>query len=181
MPRGLPVLLALIVGCAPVYRGADGASYAFPASRATLVFFVAVDCPISNSYAPEMNRIAAEYGPRGVEVVGVYADPETAPEAARRHSSEFGYSFRTILDPDLGLVRRTGAAVVPEAAVLDPTGAVAYVGRIDDLYIDFRNRRAAPLRRELREALDAVLGGRPVPCSRVPAVGCFIDQNGGKP
>ncbi len=33
-----------------------------PAGAASLIFFVATDCPVSNSYAPEIQRVCREYG-----------------------------------------------------------------------------------------------------------------------
>ena len=35
-------------------------------SRATVTFFIASDCPISNAYAPEISRICSIYQARGV-------------------------------------------------------------------------------------------------------------------
>jgi acyl-coenzyme A synthetase/AMP-(fatty) acid ligase len=71
-------------------------------------------------------------------------------------------------------VRHTGAKTTPEAAVLAPDGRVAYVGRIDDLFVAYGKRRHAPTTRELRDALDAVLAGREVAVARAPGVGCEI-------
>ena len=49
-----------------------------PAGAASLVFFVSTDSPVSNSYAPEIQRMCREYGPRGVECSLMYEDVETA-------------------------------------------------------------------------------------------------------
>src|SRR4051794_34237436 len=48
--------------------------------QAILLFFVIHDCPIVNSYVPEMNRIAAAYAARGVSGYAVQADT-SAPAA----------------------------------------------------------------------------------------------------
>jgi hypothetical protein len=53
-------------------------------------------------------------------------------------------------------------------------GGLAYRGRIDDLYPELGKKRAAPTKRDLREALAAVLAGKPVPVPRTEAVGCSI-------
>ena len=45
---------------------------------------------------------------------------------------------------------------------------------VDDRYVDFGKRRALPVRRDLQEALEAVLAGEPIAEPRVPGVGCFI-------
>ena len=141
---------------------------------ATVLLFVATDCPISNGYTPEINRIAGEYGPKGVAFFAVHADLSVEPDAARTHAAEFGYRCPVLLDADQRLARRVGATVTPEAAVLGPDGRVAYLGRIDDLYAGYGKRRHAPTSRELRDALDAVLAGRPVARARVPGIGCEI-------
>ena len=77
-------------------------------------------------------------------------------------------------DPHHVVVNRVGAAVTPEAAVLDADGRVVYRGRIDDRYADFGVDRQHPSRRDLEEALTALLAGRPVTAPVMPAVGCFI-------
>jgi hypothetical protein len=64
--------------------------------------------------------------------------------------------------------------VTPEAAVYTPDHRLVYRGRIDDWYVDFGKPRAAPTTHDLEDALEAVLGGRPVADARTTAVGCFI-------
>jgi hypothetical protein len=143
---------------------------------ATVLLFVAVDCPISNAYTPEVNRIVDAYAPRGVAFFAVHADPCVSPDSARTHARDFGYRCPVLLDPGQRLARRAGATVTPEAAVLDPAGGVAYLGRIDDLFAGYGKRRQAPTTRELRDALDALLAGRPLARAAAPAVGCYIPE-----
>ena len=82
--------------------------------------------------------------------------------------------FPLLLDPKLSLARGAGATVMPEAAVLSPSGHVLYLGRIDDRVVDFGKARLQARQHDLREALDAVLAGKPVAHSRTRAVGCAI-------
>lgn len=140
---------------------------------ATVFFFVGTECPISNRYAPELRRLAADYGDRGVAFWLVYPDDD-GPEAIRRHRAEFELPMPALRDPDHRLVERAGAEVTPEAAVFSAGGELLYGGRIDDWYVDFGRPRAAPTRRDLRRALDAVLAGRRPPNRRRRAVGCAI-------
>jgi thiol-disulfide isomerase/thioredoxin len=141
---------------------------------ATVLLFVAPDCPISNGYAPEIARIASTYELKGVAFFAVHADPRVSAESARRHATEYGYDFPVLLDPQQTLARRVGATVTPEAAVLDGAGEVVYLGRIDDRYYSFGKRRENPTRQELRDALDAVLQGHPVAAASAPPIGCEI-------
>jgi hypothetical protein len=147
------------------------------AAGAVLVF-IATDCPISNSYAPEINRICTEYGGDGAAKFRfylVYADPDLTPAAAGKHAHDFGYTCPTLLDTQHRLVERLRARVTPEAVVLGPAGAVRYRGRIDDKWAGYGKARAEPTTRELRAALEAIRAGRPVPAQETEAVGCPIE------
>jgi peroxiredoxin len=150
---------------------------ASPAARAVVLVFTAIDCPISNRYAPELQRLYERFGPKGVRFWLVFADPREKAEAVRRHVADYGYRFPALRDPEHALVRLTGASVTPEAVVFvhDTAGPRrAYRGRIDDWYVDFGLSRAAPTTHDLQDALDAILAGRPVPAPTTRAVGCAI-------
>jgi hypothetical protein len=55
-----------------------------------VLFFVTTDCPLSNGYAPEMNRIEQAYAPRGVLFYAVQGDTTIPDEEVRRHAHEYG-------------------------------------------------------------------------------------------
>src|SRR5438105_9621587 len=99
-------------------------------SRAVVIFFTTTDCPVSNSYVPEMNRIRADYASRGVAFYAVQTDTTIPDAEVRKHASEFGFVFAVLLDPKQILVRLTGATATPEAVVLSSDGQVLYLGRI---------------------------------------------------
>jgi hypothetical protein len=143
-------------------------------ARAVVLLFLMRDCPISNAFAPEIERIRAEYAPRGVDFDLVYADPSETGAGARAHAADFGHQSRVLLDPEHALARFTGATKTPEAAVLSPAGEVLYLGRIDDRFVDYGKQRPAPRTRDLRAALDAILAGRAPEVARTEAVGCFL-------
>jgi peroxiredoxin len=144
-------------------------------SRAVVIFFTTTDCPLSNSYVPEMNRIRAEYGKRGIAFYAVQTDTTIPDAEVRRHATEFGFKFPVLLDPKQTLVRLAGATATPEAAVLSNEGAVLYLGRIDNRVVDFDKRRPAATESDLKNALDAVLAGKPVDHPRTDVIGCAIN------
>lgn len=146
-------------------------------ASAVVLFFITVDCPIANSYAPEMNAIQREYKDRGVAFYAVHVDPAVTPEKAAAHAAEYGFAFPVLLDAKHDLVRAYGVTVTPEAVVIRPGPFnTLYRGRIDDRIVDFGKRRENPSRRDLREALDAILAGKPVPHPRTKAIGCFVPE-----
>lgn len=139
-----------------------------------VLIFVAPDCPISNRLAPEMARIFNDYHPRGVDFYLVYPDPGIAVETLRTHVHEFRLPLPPVRDLSHDLVRHTGATVTPEAVILNRRRDVLYRGRINNRFVDFGKTRPRATRHDLREALEAVLAGRPVAEPRTQAIGCFV-------
>lgn len=148
--------------------------------KAVVVFFIMTDCPLSNGYVPEMNRIQAEYTAKGVAVYAAHSDPFVKDDAVRAHAAEFGYTFPVLLDAKLVLAKAAGARIVPEVAVFSGGGELLYAGRIDNRMEDITRRRTNVTEHELRDALDAVLAGRAPKVARTRAVGCSINLEGVK-
>lgn len=150
------------------------------AQTATVLFFIGHDCPISNTYAPEINRICKEYEPKKFACYLVYPDPDLSATEAKTHYKEFSYHSPALLDPSHKLVKKTGVTVTPEVAVLAPSGKVLYRGRIDDMFVDFGKKRPEPTQRDLRLALDAISKDKPVPNKTTKAIGCYIPTKASK-
>jgi peroxiredoxin len=144
--------------------------------RAVVLFFVTTDCPLSNTYVPEMNRMVQTYTPRGVLFYAVQGDATVAAAEVARHAKEFGYLFPYLFDPGETLAAHTGATTTPETAVLSPSGEVLYLGRIDNRQEDFGRQRVHITEFNLRDTLEAILNGKPVPRPRTQAVGCAITR-----
>lgn len=155
-------------------RGRPHQPLADAGQKATVFFFVLHDCPLANNCAPEINRIVADYRARGVRSFLVYVEDDLSPKAARRHAKEYAFTCPALLDRGQKLARFTNAARSPEVAVLGSDNAMLYRGRIDDRLIAFGKQRVIPTRRDLRDALDALLEGKPVPNPLTQAVGCYL-------
>ncbi|HLK59735.1 MAG TPA: redoxin domain-containing protein [Chthonomonadaceae bacterium] len=144
------------------------------ARKATVLLFITNDCPISNSYAPEFTRICKAYTAKKIAFYLVYADTSLSAADAKKHTQDYGYTCLALLDREHLLVKATGATITPEAAVLSTEGKLLYRGRIDDRYVDFGKARVQPTVRDLRDALDAIVQGKPVPHPTTKALGCTI-------
>jgi peroxiredoxin len=140
--------------------------------RAIVLFFLGIECPVSNGYAPEMQRLAARFGPRDVLFLGIHPDAEVSSEAAACHAAEYDLAFPILLDPDQELTRQVGVRVTPEAAVLDGSGQVLYRGRIDDRYGPDGKRCERTSTHELSDAIEAALAGRTPAIEYREAFGC---------
>ncbi|MES2571699.1 MAG: hypothetical protein V4710_16805 [Verrucomicrobiota bacterium] len=150
----------------------------FRDSTAKLMVFVFVrtDCPISNAYAPEVQRLQKDFTPLGAVFRLVYPGGHESSETIRTHLRAFGYSCEAFRDPLCAFAKRSKVGVVSEAAVFRPDGMLLYHGRIDDRYVDFGKARPQASKRDLAGALAQALAGEPVTPASGPAVGCFIEE-----
>jgi len=143
-------------------------------ARATVFIFIRTDCPISNSYAPELHRLYDKFARSGVRFWLVYPDPGESSQIIRKHITEYEYRLNVLRDPEHKLVKMTRVQVTPEAAVFSPSGRMVYHGRIDDRYVAFGKTRPAPATRDLEQVLEAMLEGKRVANKTTIAIGCFI-------
>ncbi len=147
-----------------------------PKSAATVRVFVFVrtDCPITNRYAPELQRIAQEFSGRGVVFSLVYPDATETPQRIKEHIAQYHFPGVPLRDPDHRLVKRSHVSVTPEAAVFDSRDRLMYHGRIDDRWVDIGKARPAAQTHDLENAIAAVLAGKPVPQPETRAIGCSL-------
>lgn len=146
-------------------------------TRAVVLFFAASDCPVSNRYIPEMQRLTKQFEPLGVRVWFVYPNPGDTAEVVRAHDREYAIGAYTALDRSQTLARMAHATITPEAAVFVPNGESlreVYRGRIDDRYLALGSERPQAAHHDLEEAIRAVLAAGAVPQPGGPPVGCSI-------
>ena len=176
-------LLALAMGAAltgPLAVDLNGrpiTDLAPAGARAVVLFFAASDCPISNRYIPEVQRLAKQFEPLGVRVWFVYPNPGDDANVVRAHNLEFAITASTALDRRQTITRMAQVTITPEAAVFVPQGTSlheVYRGRIDDRYLALGTERPQAMHHDLQEAIRAVLAGKPVSQPAGPPIGCSI-------
>lgn len=161
----------------PVTRDLDGHRLLpfAPAGRANVLLFLSTDCPMSNSYAPEVQRICGTYAGKGVACSLWYEDLAVDAAAVRRHLSDYRYQgIPAAIDGDRHVATRARASVTPQAVVVDEDGTIRYRGRIDNLYSSVGQRRYRATEHDLADALDDVLAGRVVRRPETGVLGCSI-------
>lgn len=183
--RFLIASLCLCAGCAPLFSTdqsiattLDGKPFdPFRAAEGKVVVlvFVRTDCPISDRYAPEIQRLSTQHRDH-VAFFLVYPGRKEVPETIRKHNRDFGYTLTALRDPQRALVKQSEAQITPEAAVFDATRHLIYHGRINNLYEDIAHKRKSATTHELADAIDAAISGRPLDANATPAVGCYISD-----
>jgi hypothetical protein len=170
-------LLLAMTALAVDLNGRPVTELAPPGARAVVLFFAASDCPISNRYIPEVERLTKQFEPLGVKVWFVYPNPGDNANVVRAHDREYSITASTALDNTQSLARMAQVTTTPEAAVFVPrNGALreVYRGRIDDRYLSLGTERPQATHHDLEEAIRAVLAGKLVPQPGGPPVGCSI-------
>ncbi len=140
-----------------------------------VVAFLGAECPVSQQYAARLNDIARDFGPRGVAVIGVDANPDESAAALAKFERDLRLSYPILRDTNQELVRRLAATRQPEVFVLDRQRIVRYRGRIDDQFTP-GSHRAKPGRHDLIIALEELLASKPVSVPRTEPAGCPIER-----
>ena len=122
-----------------------------------------------------MIDLAREYGPKGIAFVLINSNdarayPDDRFERMVERAREKGYPFPYLHDPSQQVAHAYGALVTPHPMLFDRNRKLLFQGRIDDNH-DHPDR---VLHRYLKDALDAALGGRPVPKAELPVLGCSV-------
>ena len=147
----------------------------FKDRKAFVLVFSTTSCPLVQRYWPALNRLEKDYRDKGVQFLAVNVgddDPITAVAAqAVRHEAEFPF----VKDFDAVCAGKLGVKRVPEVVVLDADRKLRYRGRIGDQY-RIGGARPAPTRHDLKEALDAVLAGKPVAVPETTVDGCLVTR-----
>ena len=145
-------------------------------AKALVVVFMCNHCPYVKHIAPELARLSKEYQARGVAIVGINsndakAHPDDSVEMMKVEIERQGYTFPYLFDATQAVAKAYRAACTPDFFVFDANQQLAYRGQLDDS----RPKTDRPLTgKDLREALDCLLVGKPVPAMQKPSIGCNI-------
>ncbi len=172
----LALLLLTSIASALELPATDGKSYDPAAAgdkKAIVLFFVSPFCSTTKSFMKEINQITTDYSDR-VVVYLIHPDPEVTLEVAMEHAILSEVKATVLLDKEQALAKQLHAKITPEVIVLSPKVEKLYQGRINDLYLGPTKRQRTATTKDLRDALDAILTGKPVPTPQHEAQGCKI-------
>jgi peroxiredoxin len=143
--------------------------------KGLLVVFTCNHCPWVRAWEDRLVALGNSYPAKGIGVVAVNPnDPSQFPADGfpemQARARESGYAFPYAMDTTSDVGRAFGATHTPEAFLFDARGKLVYHGAIDD-----NARHPDEVQHHyLRDALDALLAGRPIAVSESKALGCSI-------
>jgi len=186
-PAEPPGFKALAIGdAAPDFKlpGVDGRTYTlndFADARVLVVIFTCNHCPTANAYVDRIRKLHADYKDKGVALVAIspndplavrldelgYTDVGDSFEDMKTRTKEKPYPFPYLYD---GETQKTsiayGVLATPHVFVFDRDRKLRYNGRVDDAEVK------TPKSHDARNAIEAVLAGKPVPVEKTRVFGC---------
>ena len=167
--------------------GTDGARYSladFADDEILVIVFTANHCPTAQAYEDRVLALHAEYAPRGVQIVLVspndplavrldeqgWSDLGDTLEDMKIRARDKGFPFPYLYDGETqAMARAYGPKATPHVFVFDETRRLRFVGRIDD-----GENPAKITTTDTRNAIEALLAGKPVPVETTKVFGCSI-------
>ena len=148
----------------------------FKGAPALLVVFMCNHCPYVKHIREGLARLARDYQPRAVAVIGINSNdvanyPADSPAKMAAEAAAAGYVFPYLHDETQAVAKAYRAACTPDFYLFDKDQRLVYRGQFDDS----RPGNGIPVTgKGLRAALDAVLAGKPVAPTQKPSIGCNI-------
>ena len=160
----------------PDPRGKTFSQADFKGASALLVVFMCNHCPYVKHVREGLAKLACDYQPRGVAVVGINSNdvanyPADSPAKMAEEAASAGYIFPYLYDETQGVAKAYRAACTPDIYLFDKDQRLVYRGQFDDS----RPGNGIPVTgNDVRAALDAVLAGKPVSPKQKASIGCNI-------
>ena len=185
-----PLVPTLAIGAAaPDFDlpGVDGKRYtlaSFASAKVLVVVFTANHCPTAQAYEARLEKLYADYHGRGVQLVLVspndplalrldeqgYSDLGDTFEDMKIRAKDRGWTFPYLYDGETeAMSRKYGPVATPHVFVFDAGRKLRFVGRVDD-----GENPAKITTSDARNAIEAVLAGKPVPVETTKVFGCSV-------
>jgi thiol-disulfide isomerase/thioredoxin len=171
-------------------KGIDGRIHTlaeYTDSPVLAIAFISNHCPASQLYEGRLKQIVRDYAAKGVTLIAIapngpqavaprelnYSAVDDSFDSMLVHAGYRQFNFPYLYDGDTQQVaHQYGPKVTPHIFIFDRDRKLRYEGRIDD------NMRGNNIRsNDARNALDAMLAGRPVPVEHTPVFGCSTKWN----
>jgi thiol-disulfide isomerase/thioredoxin len=167
--------------------GIDGRRYtlaSFKDAKVLVFVFTANHCPTAQAYEARIEKLQADLAPRGVEFVLVspndplalrldeqgYSDLGDSLEDMKLRAKDRGWSRPYLYDGETqAMSKQYGPVATPHVFVFDAARKLRYAGRVDD-----GENPAKAKTQDARDAIEAVLAGKPVAVETTKTFGCSV-------
>jgi peroxiredoxin len=165
--------------------GVDGKTYtleSFRDAEILVIVFTCNHCPTAQAYEERIKRLAADYKDKRVAIVAIspndpaalrldemgYTDVGDSFDDMKMRAKDHEFNFPYLFDGENQKVALAyGPVATPHVFVFDRARKLRFSGRIDN---SDDPRRVAT--HETRDAIEALLAGKPVPVEQTKVFGC---------
>lgn len=173
--------------------GTDGKMYRlsdFDKSDVLMVYFTGTHCPTSHGAEGRLQQLVKDMQDQSFEIVAInpnhneglrpdefsYTMYTESFEDSKRYAEDLGWTFPFLYDGDEQIVARAyGCLATPHIFIFDKDRKLRYQGRFDDSRFP---DPATVKHSDARNAVEALLAGRPVPVEKTRPHGCSTKWKG---
>lgn len=153
----------------------------FSGRKALLVMFICRHCPFVKHIQHELARICQDYADKDVGIVAICSNdigvsPGDSPADLKEMAEELGFNFPFCYDESQQIAKAYEAACTPDFYLFDQSRSLVYRGQLDD---SRPGNDSLVTGKDLRAALDALLGDQRVVADQKPSIGCNIKWRDG--
>lgn len=165
----------------------DGKTYSlkdFAAAKVLVIIFTCNHCPTAQAYEDRIKKLVTDYKQKGVAVVAIspndplsvtlgemgYTDVGDSFEEMKIRARDQQYNFPYLYDGETSAVSmKYGPQATPHVFIFDEARKLRYTGRIDD-----GEKPGTAKTHDTRDAVEALLAGKPVAVEKTKTFGCSI-------
>jgi peroxiredoxin len=159
-------------------KSVDGKTYSlkdFENRKILVIIFMCNHCPYVKAVTGRFVRFQAEYGAKGVQLIGINpndtdAYPEDSYPNMKIFADEREINFPYLFDETQETATKYDAVCTPDIYVYDEKRLLRYRGRFDDNWQEEGKVTA----KDLKKAVDSLLEGGKIDFAQVPSMGCSI-------
>ncbi|MDO1444875.1 redoxin domain-containing protein [Rhodocytophaga aerolata] len=168
-------------------KGIDDKMYSlksFADANVLAIIFTCNHCPTAQAYEDRIKQLVTDYKSKGVAIVAVspndpesvrldelgYSDMGDTFEEMKIRAKDKAYNFPYLYDGENEKMSMAyGPVATPHVFIFDKNRKLQYTGRIDD-----SEKPGTPKVHDTRNAIEALLAGKPVPVAKTKTFGCSI-------
>jgi thiol-disulfide isomerase/thioredoxin len=154
----------------------------YSASKVLVIVFTCNHCPTAQLYESRIKKLAEDYRNKDVSLVAIepnnpnairldelgYTDVSDSLDEMKIRSAYRHFNFPYLYDGETQSVSRAyGPKATPHVFIFDQERKLRYEGRVDN-----SQRESLVKTQDARHAIEALLGGKPVPVQHTGVFGC---------
>lgn len=168
-------------------KAVDGKTYSlndFASSKILVIVFTCNHCPTAQAYEDRIKQLVTDYSSKGVKLIAIspndplsvrldemgYTDVGDSFDDMKIRAKDKQFNFPYLFDGENSAVSmKYGPQATPHVFIFDESRALKYTGRIDD-----GEKPGSAKSHDTKNALDAMIAGKPVPVEKTKTFGCSI-------